>query len=99
MILARRKNTLKWAAAQAERRRMHETLGIDQWLISSTSTNNLAELARNHAVQLALVPDIPTETPAQRMLADGCTPDEIASVYTFATGRFHEAPSIGGDAA
>ena len=96
MILSRRKNVMKYREAQMTRRRLIEECGIDPWLVSATATNNLAALERDCAVQLTLVPDADQPTPAERMFADGCTPDEVASVYTFATSKFHEAPSLGG---
>jgi len=85
---------LKYAQAQGMRRRLIEQRGIDQWLVSATPTAKLHDLEASF-VQLSLVPDV--ESPIDRMLADGCEMDEIASVVTFATGRFVEAPSLGGD--
>ena len=100
MIIARRKNTMKFREAQMTRRRLIDEVGIDPWLVSATSTNNLAQLEADCAVQLTLVPDVDARpSPAERMLADGCTPDEVASVYTFALNRLVEAPMLGGDAA
>jgi len=90
-----RRPDLPWGAAQLLRRELVER-GVEPWIVSATPTSLLNRLDRE-TPQLRLVLDVEDADPdtmprlgnpftrMERLEAD-CTPDEVASVLTFARG-------------
>ena len=96
-----------YAEAQMQRRALIER-GVPPWRVTACSTANLNDLDAEYQ-QLTLVPDVGRPAlavveggrpdPVRRMMDDGCSPDEIASVLTYARGVFVESEFDGSDAA
>jgi hypothetical protein len=103
MPIVSRKSPRPYQTARIIREKLVEE-GMDRWRTSATPMRGLPDLVEQHrAGQLRLVPDVADGDldtvprlganrldPITRMINDGCSEDEIASVLTFARGRLVE---------
>lgn len=93
---------VSYAEAQRLRRHMVERMDVPAWMVTCTPNADMPELKRRFE-QLTLVADVEARTDRiAAMFDEGHSPDEVASLLTYARGKLVEPAGIhpwGGDAA